>query len=239
VPPVKADMRPHATQGFRARLNAKLRKRVRAWITGSQVVHWDEGDERLHAAYPSYSTMRTLRATPDEGGSMTVGKYTGIHYSALLIPGGQHHMDWVGTLHAHVEDGEWVTQPDSIFSKGPIVIGSDVFIGYEAIISSGVTIGDGAVVAARAVVTKPVEPYSIVVGNPARHAHYRFEEPVREALLRIKWWDWSTDKVAAHKDQIHSPDVEEFVAGHDPALGAPTCAVCRASWDDRQPVSSS
>jgi carbonic anhydrase/acetyltransferase-like protein (isoleucine patch superfamily) len=238
VPPVKADLQPHITQGFRARMNAKLRMRVRAWITGHQIVHWDEGDERLHWDYPSYPVIRTMRAYPGEPGSMTIGKYSGMHYSALLIPGGEHHMDWVGTLHSHVENGELVSAAGAVFSKGPIVIGNDCYVGYEAVITSGVTLGDGAAVAARAMVTKDVEPYSIVGGNPARHIRYRFEEPVREALLRIKWWDWSTDKVAAHKDFIHSPRVDEFVDGHDPQLGDPSCEICRSWSEESQPSSS-
>ena len=84
-------------------------------------------------------------------------------------------------------------------------------------------------IAARAVVTKDVEPYSIMVGNPAQHVRYRFDEPTREALLRIKWWDWADAKVAAHRDQISSPEVKEFVAGHDPELGEPSCEVCRSA----------
>ena len=72
----------------------------------------------------------------------------------------------------------------------------------------GVRIGNGAIIAAGSVVVSDVPAYGIVGGNPARHIGYRFEEPVREALLRIRWWDWSDEKVAAHKDQIQSADAE-------------------------------
>lgn len=226
---MKAELRPHSTQGFRARLKTRLRSKVRAWITGHQIVYWDEADERLTWATPSYPIVKTMRAYPGEGGSMSIGKYTGMHYSAVLIPGGEHHMDWVGTLHSHIENGEMVSAEGAVFGKGPIVIGNDCYVGYEAVVTSGVTIGDGAVVAARAMVTRDVEPYSIVGGNPARHIRYRFDEPVREALLRIKWWDWSDEKVAAHQHQIHSPNVKEFVAGHDPEVGSPSCEVCQ-NW---------
>ena len=228
-------MRPPARGTFRERLNTRLRRKVRAWITGHQIVHWDEGDERLTWDYPTYPIVRTMRAYPGEPGEMHIGKYTGFHYTALLIPGGQHHMDWVGTLHAHVDEhGNWVNDHDAVFSKGPIVIGNDCYVGYEAIISSGVTLGDGAVVAARAMVTRDVEPYSIVAGNPARHVRYRFDEPTREALLRIRWWDWPDATVAAHKSQINSPEVAAFVAAHDPELGPPSCEVCRSLSGDRQ-----
>lgn len=71
----------------------------------------------------------------------------------------------------------------------PTIIGNDVWIGYNAIVLKGVTVGDGAVIGAGAVVTKDVEPYSIVAGVPAKHIKYRFEQEIREKLLKIKWWD--------------------------------------------------
>lgn len=222
-------MVPPGRGGRWRRFKTHLKGRVRWWVTGSQIVHWDEGDERLTWDYPTYPVVRTMRAYQGEPGQMHIGRYSGFHYTALLVPGGLHHTDWVGTLHANVDErGDWELYPDSVYGKGPITIGSDVYVGYEALILSGVTIGDGAVIAARAVVTKDVEPYSIVAGNPGEHVRYRFDEPIREALLRIRWWDWSEAKVTAHKHQINSPEVKEFVATHDPELGPPTCEVCRS-----------
>lgn len=75
-------------------------------------------------------------------------------------------------------------------NKGDIVIGNDVWIGYEAILLAGVTIGDGAVIGTRALVTKDVPPYTIVGGTPARVLRKRFSEDTISALLRLKWWDW-------------------------------------------------
>ena len=223
---MSAHVVPPGRGNFRQRLKTRIKWHVRAWITGHQIVHWDEGDDRLTWDYPTYPMIRTMRAYHGEPGEMRIGKYCAIHYSALLIPGGLHHTDWVGTAHAHVdENGDWVLKDGAVYGKGPILIGNDVYIGYEAVILSGVTIGDGAVIAARAVITKDVEPYSIMVGNPGEHVRHRFDEPTREALLRIKWWDWSVAKVAAHEAQIHSPHVEEFVARHDPQLGV-SCDVC-------------
>jgi lipopolysaccharide transport system ATP-binding protein len=213
--------------GAPARVGRKVKAKVRYWLEGHQILYPDAPGQRIDYAYPTYAPFKILESVPGEGYPVTVGKYTGIHYSTVVIIGGQHHLEWVGTLHAHVEDGDWVTAPDSIGTKGPVVIGNDVFIGYEAVITSGVTIADGAVVAARSVVARSVEPYSVVAGNPAKHIKYRFDEPTREALLRIKWWDWSTEKVAQHKDQINSPDVEGFVARHDPDLGTLSCELCR------------
>ena len=80
-------------------------------------------------------------------------------------------------------------------NKGDIVIGNDVWIGYDAIIMAGVNIGDGAIIGARAVVTKDVEPYSIVGGVPAKEIRKRFAPDVVAKLLELKWWNWPTEKI--------------------------------------------
>ena len=79
--------------------------------------------------------------------------------------------------------------------KGDIVIGNDVWIGYEAVIMAGVHIGDGAIIAARAVVTKDVPPYTIVGGTPAKEIRKRFDTETIEHLLKLKWWDWPVEKI--------------------------------------------
>ena len=80
-------------------------------------------------------------------------------------------------------------------NKGDIVIGNDVWIGYEAVILSGVTIGDGAIIGARAVVTKDVPPYTIAGGVPAKAIRKRFSDDTVSALLKSKWWDWPEEKI--------------------------------------------
>jgi carbonic anhydrase/acetyltransferase-like protein (isoleucine patch superfamily) len=101
------------------------------------------------------------------------------------------------------------TAPDAI-DKGPTVIGNDVFIGIGAIVLAGVTIGDGAVVGAGAVVKNAVPPYGVVVGNPARIVHYRFEREIRERLLALRWWEWSDDQIRVMKKWFMG-DVEAFL----------------------------
>ena len=89
---------------------------------------------------------------------------------------------------------EWELDKKNVASawdnKGDIIIGNDVWIGYEAVIMAGVHIGDGAVIAARAVVTKDVPPYTIVGGTPARKIRMRFEEETIAKLQQIQWWNW-------------------------------------------------
>jgi len=84
-------------------------------------------------------------------------------------------------------------------SKGPITVGNDVWFGARSIILSGVTVGDGAVVAAGSVVTDDVEPYAVVAGVPARRVKWRFPEPVRERLLELAWWEWEPERIRAHR----------------------------------------
>ena len=82
-----------------------------------------------------------------------------------------------------------------VTSKGKIVIGSDVWIGSHSVILSGVTIGNGVIVAANSVVTKDVPPFSIVGGNPARVIKSRFDQPLIDRIEELKWWDWPESKI--------------------------------------------
>jgi carbonic anhydrase/acetyltransferase-like protein (isoleucine patch superfamily) len=94
-------------------------------------------------------------------------------------------------------------------TKGSIVVGNDVWVGTRAIILSGVTIGDGAIVAAGSVVTKDVPPYAIVAGNPARLIRYRFSDETIAAMCRIRWWDWPLEVIEQEKAAFDLP-AEEF-----------------------------
>ena len=93
-------------------------------------------------------------------------------------------------------------------SKGPIVVGNDVWIGACAIIMSGVTIGDGAIVAAGSVVTKDVPPYTLVGGNPAKFIKKRFSDETIASLLEIQWWDWPMSRIKAERDAFDLPAAE-------------------------------
>lgn len=84
-------------------------------------------------------------------------------------------------------------------AKGRIEVGNDVWLGTRSIVLSGVTVGDGAVVGAGAIVTDDVEPYSVVAGVPATHKKWRFDEDVRDELLKLEWWNWSEAEMRARK----------------------------------------
>ncbi|MDY5911920.1 MAG: CatB-related O-acetyltransferase [Inconstantimicrobium porci] len=95
-------------------------------------------------------------------------------------------------------------------NKGDITIGNDVWIGYEAVIMSGVTIGDGAIIGTRALVTKDVPPYTIVGGVPAKPIRKRFDDKTIEKLLQIKWWGWPKEKIEKNIKAIQSGCIEEL-----------------------------
>ena len=93
----------------------------------------------------------------------------------------------------------------------PITVGNDVWIGFEAVIMAGVTIGDGAVIGARALVTKDIPPYTIVGGVPAKPIKKRFSEKTIETLLQIRWWDWPKEKIQKHIPAIQSGSIEQLI----------------------------
>ncbi|PTD94248.1 hypothetical protein C9439_03990 [archaeon SCG-AAA382B04] len=93
-------------------------------------------------------------------------------------------------------------------TKGKIDIGCDVWVGADSTILGGVNVGHGAIIGADSVVTKDVEPYSIVAGNPAKHIKYRFSEKIRNQLLELKWWEWDEEKIERNK-KFFSTDLRE------------------------------
>ena len=110
----------------------------------------------------------------------------------------------------HLNNAEYENSP--LRSNEPVVIGNDVWIGAGVIILPGVTVGDGAILSAGTVITKDVEPYAIVGGVPARVIRYRYSKEQIAKFLRIRWWDWSPEKIEANIELFYQPDkfLEEF-----------------------------
>ena len=101
-----------------------------------------------------------------------------------------------------------------VISKGGVKIGNDVWVGANSLIMSGIKISDGAVIAAGSIVTKNIGPYQLVGGNPAKIIKSRFKKIQIDALLRIKWWNWSEEKIKKHLDEFYL-NVEKFIKSHD------------------------
>lgn len=150
---------------------------------------------------------------PDEGADrLVVGSFCSIGSGAAFIMAGNqgHRADWISTFPFYwMSEVEAFAEARNGFAPaGDTVIGNDVWIGSEAIIMPGVRIGDGAVIGTRALVTRDVEPYAIVGGNPARTIRKRFDDERVRLLLEMRWWDWPDGQLAAAMTMLTSGDVE-------------------------------
>ncbi|WP_287565183.1 CatB-related O-acetyltransferase [Parabacteroides sp.] len=147
-----------------------------------------------------FETNNVLYHYPIHREKLIIGKFCSIACGTkFLFNCANHTLKSLSTYTFPLFYEEWELEKSNITTawdnKGDIVIGNDVWIGYEAVIMAGVHIGDGAIIAARAVVTKDVPPYTIVGGTPAKEIRKRFYAETIQQLLRLKWWDWSTDKI--------------------------------------------
>ena len=147
---------------------------------------------------------------------LIIGKFCSIACGTkFLFNSANHTLNSLSTYTFPIFYDEWQQEiiPTKAWdNKGDIVIGNDVWIGYEAVILAGVTIGDGSIIGTRAVVTKDVEPYTIVGGVPARPIRKRFSDENINTLLSLKWWDWSVEKIAANMEFIQSGNLDALKA---------------------------
>ncbi|MBC5788079.1 MULTISPECIES: CatB-related O-acetyltransferase [Clostridiaceae] len=146
---------------------------------------------------------------------LIIGKFCSIACGVrFLFNSANHTLSSLSTYTFPLFYEEWdLKQQDVVNSwdnKGDIIIGNDVWIGYEAVILSGVTVGDGAIIGTRAVVTKDVPPYTIVGGVPAKPIKKRFSEDTIVSLLKIKWWDWPKEKITNNLSAIQSGDIKQL-----------------------------
>jgi virginiamycin A acetyltransferase len=143
------------------------------------------------------------------GDKLIIGKFcqfaTGVRF---IMNGSNHAMDGISTYPFKVFGKSWASASMNAVSKGDTVIGNDVWIGNSATIMQGINIGHGAIIGTNALVTKDVEPYSIVGGNPAKLIRKRFDEKKIEFLLQLAWWDWPIDKITAHLTTLTTGDFE-------------------------------
>lgn len=159
-----------------------------------------------------FEVHNVLYHFPFIGDRLIIGKFCAIAAGAkFIMNGGNHRLDGFATYPFAIFGAEFATAESPEWPyRGDTTVGHDVWIGYDATIMPGVAVGTGAVVAAKAVVTKNVEPYAIVAGNPARPVRRRVDAATAETLLQIAWWDWPIDRIARHAAAI---------CGHDlPAL---------------------
>ena len=149
---------------------------------------------------------------------LIIGKFCSIACGAkFLFNSANHTLASLSTYPFPLFFEEWELDKKNVAvswdNKGDIIIGNDVWIGYEAVILAGVKIGDGAIIGTRAVVTKDVPPYTIVGGVPAKPIKKRFDEDVISDLLCIKWWDKKKEKIARNIAAIQSGCIKELMEG--------------------------
>lgn len=151
---------------------------------------------------------------PVNNDKLMIGKFCSIACRAkFIMNSGNHLMKSLSTYTFPIFGEEWdetLNPKDAWDNKGNIEIGNDVWIGYEAIIMSGVKIGDGAIIGTRAVVTKDIPPYAIVGGTPAKIIRKRYEDKIISKLMEIKWWNWSYEKIQRNIPHIQAGEIEKL-----------------------------
>ena len=149
---------------------------------------------------------------PVNGDKLIIGKFCSIACGTkFMFTSGNHSMKSLSTYTFPIFFDEWELDAKNICdawdNKGDTVIGNDVWIGYEAVIMSGVRIGDGAIIGTRAVVTKDVPPYTIVGGVPAKPIRKRFDDAAVQKLETLRWWDWDYERIKRNIPVIQSGDI--------------------------------
>lgn len=156
-----------------------------------------------------FERNNVLYQYPINHDKLIIGKFCSIACGAKFIFNSANHtLSSISTYPFPIFFEEWGLNIKDVAAawdnKGDIIIGNDVWIGYEAVIMAGVTVGDGAIIGTRAVVTKDVPPYTIVGGVPAKPIRKRFDNETLDELLKIRWWDWPEEKIAKNIQAIQS-----------------------------------
>lgn len=147
------------------------------------------------------------------GDKLIIGKFCSIANGVeFVMNGANHRMDCPSTYPFYIMGGDWGSalkpHTQELPLKGDTVIGNDVWIGQNVTIMPGVHIGDGAIIGANSTVAKDVPAYSIAVGNPCRVTRKRFDDETIDYLLKLKWWDWSIEKIEANFEALGSNDLD-------------------------------
>lgn len=167
--------------------------------------------------YPNMDIGDHTYGIPDmidgQYGDIIIGKFCSIAIGVSIV-GANHNINYTSTYpFKTIWNDQWMSMNNvsEHISKGKTVIGNDVWIGKSAFIMNGIKIGDGSVIGAGAVVTKDVPPYAVVGGNPAKIIKFRFEDNIINKLLKIKWWNWSDEKIDDFLPLIMSENIDLFI----------------------------
>lgn len=192
-------------------LLSKLIKKARLKSIKNSLISSDSKIEAGSNIYNSKFKKHSFCGYDCDINNCEVGAFTSIGNS-VIIGGGMHPLKWVGMSPVFYEGRDSINKKFSEFPRTKqkkTMVGNDVWIGQNAMIKAGVTIGDGAVIGMGSIVTKDVEPYSVVGGNPAKFIKFRFNEETVNKLLEIKWWNFSDSDLK--KYAMHIQDPEKFI----------------------------
>lgn len=202
----------------------KKLKKIWASLTGpktgkSQLQSYARQQEKFQKRYPNYTIGTASYGMPtvhdnDEGSTLKIGAYCSIASNVQIFLGGQHRTNWVSSYpfpFFFELDARYREKYINEGSRGDVVIGSDVWLCANSIILSGVTIGHGAVIANGAVISRDVEPYAVMAGNPAKLIKWRFDEPSRISLIKSKWWEWPEAEIRIIIEKLCSEDISGFI----------------------------
>ena len=146
------------------------------------------------------------------GDKLHIGKFCQIAAGVkFIMNGGSHYLGGFSSFPFIIFQQHWPQVPFIENRKKDTVVGNDVWIGHDATIMPGVSIGDGAIIGTKAVVTKDVEPYSIVGGNPAQEIRKRFDDKTINFLLELKWWDWPIEKIEKNVLALMEADKDKLL----------------------------
>lgn len=162
-----------------------------------------------------FENNNVLYHYPINNDKLIIGKFCSIACGAkFMFTSGNHKMSSLSTFPFPLFFEEWNLDRNNVTdawdNEGDIIIGNDVWIGYEAVIMQGVKIGDGAIIGTRAVVTKDVPPYTIVGGLPAKEIKKRYSEETIKKLIQIQWWNWDEIKIKNNLQNIMSGDIDKL-----------------------------
>lgn len=153
---------------------------------------------------------------PINNDKLIIGKYCSIACGAkFMFTSGNHKRSSLSTYPFPLFFEEWDLERNNVTdawdNEGDIIIGNDVWIGYEAVIMQGVHIGDGAVIGSRAVVTRDVPPYTVAGGVPAKEIKKRFQNEIIEKLMEIQWWNWDEDRIKKNLPNIIKGNIDDLI----------------------------
>ena len=147
------------------------------------------------------------------GDKLIIGKFCMIASNVTFIMNGANHLtDSITSYPFAIFGHDWsnAMEGKSYPTRGDTIVGNDVWIGYNSTIMPGIRIGDGAIIATNSTITKDVEPYTIVGGNPAKEIRKRFTEKETIKLLEIKWWNWTIEKITQNLKHLTDNNIDNL-----------------------------